>query len=150
MQRKLGPFPFLFLSILVLAVIAEASAETAALQILPQQEKVVAFTLNAGDSASGTLIINSGASVDFWIADPQNRNVTVYNHVGNCEFSFDTQISGTFSFHVFNGNSETTLGTLNYTLVHRIFGMPQEIFLLLVIVGIVLIMLIAWAAMSKA
>lgn len=134
---------------LVLAVIPQIMADTAGLQIVSQGRKDVPFTLNAGDSASGTLVMNGGVAVDFWISDPQDRNVTVYSRIGTAQFSFDAQTSGSFQFHVFNPNTETALGTLNYTLVHRIFGMPQEILLLLVIVGILLLMLIAWAATSK-
>lgn len=149
MKPKTNTLPFLFLSISILALIPLAMADTAALQVLPKQEKVIAFNLSAGDAASVTLVMNSAATVDFWITDPQNRNTTVQSHVGNAEYSFDAQTSGTYLFHVYNRNSETALGTLNYTLVHRILGMPQEIFLLLVIVVIVFIMLFVWAAMSK-
>ncbi|HVP41164.1 MAG TPA: emp24/gp25L/p24 family protein [Candidatus Krumholzibacteriaceae bacterium] len=146
----MDPLVFLLLSLFVLGIIAQAMADTATLEVPPQQQKVVSFTLNSGDSASGTLVTNGVATVDFWITDPQNRNVTVYGNTGNIQFSFEAQTSGTFLFHVFNKNSDTVLGTLNYTLVHRIFGMPQETFLLLVIVGVVLLMLIIWALMSKA
>lgn len=148
MQHKKGTI--LLLSVFLLAVIAQVIADTATLEILSQQQRVVSFNLNSGDSASGTMVTNGAVTVDFWITDPQNRNVTVYSNVGNVQFSFEAQASGTFMFHIFNKNSETVLGTLNYTLVHRIFGMPQETFLLLVIVGIVLLMLVVWALMSKA
>jgi hypothetical protein len=150
MHRKMNPFVFLLLSAFTLAVIAQATADTTLLDVSSQQQKVVYFSLNSGDSASGTLVTDGGATVDFWITDPQNRNVTVYSNVGNVQFSFEAQASGTFLFHIFNKNPDTVQGTLNYTLVHRIFGMPQETFLLLVIVGIVLLMLIVWALMSKA
>jgi hypothetical protein len=149
MRHKKGTLTLLLLSTFALAVITQAIADTATLEVLPQQQKVVSFDLNSGDSASGTMVTNGAVTVDFWVTDSQNRNVTVYSNVGNAEFSFEAQTSGTFQFHMFNKNSETVVGTLNYTLVHRIFGMPQEIFLLLVIVGIVLLMLIVWAAMSK-
>ena len=150
MHGKMGALSFLFLSTLILAVIVQVSADTAKLEIPAKQQWIVSFSLSSGDSASGTLVTDGAATVDFWVTDPQNMNVTVYHNVGNVQFSFEAQISGTFIFHVFNNNSETVLGTLNYTPVHRILGMPQETFLLLVIVGVVLLMLIVWALMSKA
>ncbi len=150
MKPKIDTLPFLVLSVLLFTLIPQIMADTTALQVLPHEEKAIAFTLSAGDSASVTLVMNSAATVDFWITDPQSRNVTAYSHTGNAEFSFDAQTSGTFLFHVYNRNLETALGTLNYTLVHRILGVPQEIFLLLVIVVIVFIMLFVWAASSKS
>jgi len=150
MRHIRGILTLLFLFSFAFAVVVQVMADTVALQVLPQEQKVVSFSLNSGDSASGIMVTNGAVNVDFWISDPQNRNVTVYSSVGSVDFSFVAQTSGTFQFHVFNKNAETVVGTLNYTLVHRIFGVPQEIFLLLVIVGIVLLMVIAWAVMAKA
>jgi hypothetical protein len=149
MQRTRVALVFLLFSAFLLTVVVQVMADTATLEVPPQQQKLVYFNLDSGDSASGTIVINGGATVDFWITDPQNNNVTVYNNVGNAQFSFQAQTSGTFLCHVFNTGSDTVQGTLNYTLEHQILGMPQETFLLLVIVGIVLLMLIVWALMSK-
>jgi hypothetical protein len=152
MQHRKTSFPlFLFLFTILFAIILQASAETNKLQIPPKQEKIVSVNLNSGDSASGTVVVNGEGSVDFWVSDPQNKNVTEpYINIGQTQFSLTAETSGTFTFHVFNRGDDNVDVTLNYSVVRRIFGMPQEIFLLLVIVGVVLLMLIIWAVMSKA
>jgi hypothetical protein len=129
--------------------ISQAVAETSTYQIPAQQQRLISFNLNNGDSASGTIILNGAGSVDFWISDPQNRNVTAYTNIGQTEFSINAEISGTFFFHIFNKSIDSVSATLNYNVVHRIFGMPQEIFLLLVIVGVLLLLIIFWAILSK-
>ena len=148
-HKKISLLFSLFLSTLLFATISQAIAEQNKLQIPPKQEKTVSVSLNSGDSTSGTIVVDGEGSIDFWVSDPQNKNVTSSPNIGQTQFSLNAETSGTFTFHVFNiGDSEVS-ATLNYNVVHRIFGMPQEMFLLLVIVGVVLLMLIIWAVMSK-
>lgn len=142
---------FSFLSTFLFLVVSTAIAETGTYQIAPQQQKVISINLNSGDSASGTIVVNGEGAIDFWISDPQNMNVTTQSYIGHSEFSFTAETSGTFLFYMFNRSMESSVTvTLNYNVVHNIFGMPQEIFLLLLIVGVVLLLLVIWAILSKA
>ena len=87
---------------------------------------------------------------NFWISDPQSMNVTSYSNIGQTEFSLDAKTSGTFAFHILNRSTDASAAaTLNYDVVRRVFGMPQEMFLLLVVVGVALLMITVWATMSK-
>ena len=148
-HKKTSLILFLFLFMLLFAIIPQANAETKPLKLPPKQDTTISVNLNSGDSMSGTVVVNGEGSVDFWVSDPQNGNATSSNNIRYTQFSITAETSGTFTFHMFNrGDNEVTL-TLNYNAVRRIFGMPQEIFLLLVIAGIVLLMLIIWAVMSK-
>jgi hypothetical protein len=142
--------PFLLLSAFLFIAVLPTMADTTSFEILPQQQRAFSFDLSSGDSSSGTMVTNGALTVDFWITDALNNNVTAYSSTGSADFSFEAHTSGTFQFHIFNRNSQTVQGTLNYDIVHRIFGIPQEMFLLLLIVGIVLLMLIIWGLMSKA
>ena len=139
---------FLLVVASLLAIVCPAFAETGTYQVPPQQQQIIPITLNSGDSASGSLVVNGRGNVDFWISDPQGNNVTTYS--GQTEFSLDANTSGTFAFHIFNLSTDASVSvTLNYNVVYEIFGMPQEMFILLVIVGVALLMIIVWATMSK-
>ncbi len=149
MRLKVNSVPlFLLVVASLLAIVCPAFAETGTYQIPPQQQQIIQLNLNSGDSASGSIVVNGGGNVDFWISDPQGMNVTTYS--GQTEFSLDANTSGYFAFHMFNTSTDTSVSvTLNYNVVHEIFGMSQEMFLLLVIVGVALLMIIVWAIMSK-
>jgi hypothetical protein len=149
--RKTIPLFTLFLIVCLSIVIHQATAETKTYTILPQQEEIIALNLNTGDSASGSISVNGDRAVDFWISDPQNTNVTTHNNTGHANFVFTAETSGTFLIHLYNRATDSSLTvTLNYNAVHKIFGMPQEMFLLLLIIGVILLLLVFWAILSKA
>jgi uncharacterized membrane protein YdbT with pleckstrin-like domain len=151
MQPRKNNIPlFLFLTAYFFIVICPAIAETGTYQIQPQQQRTVSLSLNNGDSVTGSIVVNGEGSIDFWISDSQGMNVTYYNNIGQTEFSLNAQTSGTFTFHILNRSTDSSVtATLNYNATHRIFGIPQEMFLLLVVVGIVLLLIIVWAVLSK-
>jgi hypothetical protein len=141
----------LFFAICLFATVNQVNAETKTFTVLPCQQEIISLNLNAGDSASGSIVVNGEKAVDFWVSDPHNDNVTLYPNVGHADFSFTAETTGTFLIHLFNRATDSSVTvTINYNAVHRIFGMPQEMFLLIVIVGIVLLLLAVWAILSKA
>ena len=150
LNRKKSILLFLLLGLFLNTIVYTANAETGTFEISPQQQQVVSINLNNGDSASGTIVVNGEGAIDFWITDPQGNNVTVHGNTGQAQFSLDAKTSGTFQFHIFNKSASSNVtATLNYNVVRRIFGMPQEMFLLLVIVAVVLLLIVIWAVMSK-
>jgi hypothetical protein len=151
LNKKNSLLLFLFLGIfLVMIIVYSANAETGTYEIQPQQQRIVSINLNSGDSVSGTVVVNGEGAVDFWISDPQGNNVTAHGNTGQEPFSLNAETSGTFQLHIFNRSTSSNVNAvLNYNVVHRIFGMPQEMFLLLVIVVVVFLLIIIYAAMSK-
>lgn len=148
--RKNSILLFLLLTASLFVIICPVIAETGTYQIQPQQQKTVSLSLNSGDSVTGSIVVNGEGAIDFWISDQRGMNVTSHGNVGQTEFSLNAQNSGTFTFHIFNRSTDSSVRTtLNYNATHRIFGMPQEMFLLLVIVGIVLLLIAVWAVLSK-
>jgi hypothetical protein len=151
-SRKNNLLLLLLLAAYVFVFICPVIAETGTYQIQPQYQRTVSISLNSGDSVAGSIVVNGEGAIDFWVSDPQSNNVTsaTHNNIGQTDFSLTAQSSGTFTFHIFNrstGSSVTAM--LNYNATHRIFGIPQEMFLLLVIVGVVLLLIVAWAVLSK-
>jgi len=151
MQLRKGSIPlFLLLTFSLLATVRSVVADTATYQIQPLQQQTITLTLNNGDSVTGTIVVNGQGMIDFWISDPQGMNVTNYSNAGQTSFSINAQTSGTFTFHMFNPSADSSISvTINYNPNYTILGMPQELFLLLVIVGIALLLVVVWALSSK-
>jgi hypothetical protein len=151
MQLKKGSLPlFLLLTLSLLATACTVSADIGTFQILPLQQQTITLNLNNGDSVSGTVVVNGQGLIDFWISDPQDINVTNYGNVGQTDFSMNAQTSGTFTLHMLNTSADSSVSvTINYNATYRILGMPQELFLVLVIVGIALLFIIVWALSSR-
>ena len=151
MQLRKGSIPlFLLLTFSLLATVRSVVADTATYPIQPLQQQTITLTLNNGDSVTGTIVVNGQGMIDFWISDPQGMNVTNYSNAGQTSFSINAQTSGTFTFHMFNPSADSSISvTINYNPNYTILGMPQELFLLLVIVGIALLLVVVWALSSK-
>ena len=63
-----------------------------------------------------------------------NATAMDYGEIGQCSTSFITNTKGGVELHFDNSNSsDSKLVTLNYEIEHYIFGIPQMIFLLIVI-----------------
>ena len=65
-------------------------------------------------------------------------------------FSFLTTEAGTYTLHFDNTQStETKTVTLNYDVEHYILGMPQEMFLTIVIVTLAVLTVAAFVLVGK-
>jgi len=141
---------FLFMTSCLLAATYSVNADTGTYLIQPLQQQTITLNLNNGDSVTGTIVVNGQGSIDFWISDPQGVNITNYNNVGQTDFSMSAQTSGNFTIHIFNTGADSSVSaTINYNPNYTILGIPQELFLLLVIVGVALLLIIVWALSSK-
>ena len=148
--RKGNILLFFLLTLCLLSTSCLVNADTGTFQIQPLQQQTITLNLNNGDSVTGTVVVNGQGVIDFWISDPQGTNVTNYGNVGQTGFSMNAQTSGNFTLHMFNPDANSSVSaTINYNPNYTIMGMPQELFLLLVIVGIALLLIVVWALSSK-
>jgi len=142
-------FFVLFFALISPFAVGFVFAETVTYDVFLQQQQIVTVSLNAGDKMAGTALVNGEGTIVFWISDPHNHNVTVPSSVGQKTFSLTAETSGVFSVHLYNSGASAVSVTLNFNVSHQIFGMPQEIFLLMVIVGGILLLIVFWAILSK-
>ena len=148
--RKGSILLFFLLTFCLLSTSCLVNADTGTFQIQPLQQQTITLNLNNGDSVTGTVVVNGQGVIDFWISDPQGTNATNYSNVGQTGFSMNAQTSGNFTLHMFNTSTNSSVSaTINYNPNYTILGMPQELFLLLVIVGIALLLIVVWALSSK-
>jgi hypothetical protein len=104
--------------------------------------------LNAEDVVSGRITI-VGSAINFSVLDPDDIIISNYTVDGPLDFSFTAAKAGKYNFHFENCFSDKAKSvTLNYNVQHYIFGFPQEFALLFIIVGVALIAVVIFIAMS--
>jgi len=74
-------------------------------------------------------------TVHSWIVSPNNVTLRDFGEVGQASFSFVCDVEGEYTLHFVN-NEQTAEKrvALNYEIDHYIFGIPQMLFMALIIV----------------
>jgi hypothetical protein len=141
-------FAFLcpLIALVLLAGIVSAYSDTFELPAKDSVKREV--NLNADDVVSGRVAI-VGLAINFSVSDPDDVVVSNYTVDGPLDFSFTAAKAGKYQFHFENWFSDDVkFITLNYNVQHYIFGLPQEFALLLIIVGVALVAVVIFIAMS--
>jgi len=127
-----------------------AYAPTRTLSVEGKQKISIPLELKENDRFSGKILVSGNLDIDFYVVDPNGNVFLSYIKVGNLEFAFSAPRDGQYTFYFDNTESDQQKDvTFNYNIQHYIFGVPQELFLLGVIVVIIMICLVVFAASSK-
>ncbi len=142
---------FLFVIIIGLGV-GSANAVTENFTV-PSQSKVTrSLSLKENDrvSISFTVVGQSTNELNFYITDP-NGNAIMQEKVGQITSSFSAKMTGTYTLHFDNSlSSESKTVMLNYDVQHYIMGLPQTMFLVIVIAVVLVIALAVFVLMGKS
>jgi len=133
-----------FLLIANLAIFS-ADAKTESLSVPPETDLTKSLHLKENDRVSiGFSVIGEISNqIDFYITNPDEDRTYQYDNTGHKSFSFLTTKAGTYTLHFDNTQStETKIVTLNCDVEHYILGMPEEMFLVIV-VAVVCVLAIA-------
>ena len=126
--------PLVLMACLVQAALATTASfgvnvggvETRTLRLATEDHVFVHFTVTGGQSES---------TVEFSITCP-NQTVNGFGRVGVLECRFVCDSEGDYILHFSNeGQSENKFITLDYEIQHYIFGLPQMLFLAMVVVA---------------
>jgi hypothetical protein len=116
--------------------------------VLSAQATVTNFTVHGGEEVIKsiklvvddhvliklTVVGQSDKALYFYITYP-NGTVKEFGKVGTFDYSFVCDLEGEYILHFSNKDStEDKLVTLDYEIQHYIFGIPQMLFLTLVVV----------------
>jgi hypothetical protein len=116
------------------------------------QEEIRAFSLAIDDhvQVKFTVIGQTSSLLDFYITDPQGNIMENFGTTGNLNYAFVCTQEGEYKLHFSNvGSTEDRLVSLDYEVTHYIFGMQQNLFLALIVVGICVAMVAVYILMSK-
>lgn len=115
------------------------------------EDNVIQVDLVEGDQVSGriTVVGVQDSTINFSITDSEENVIVRMQNVGLRDFEFKAEEAGGYRFRFENYFSqENKHVTFNYNVRHYIFGFPQEFILLFLIVGIAVVAIIVFIAMS--
>ena len=137
---------FCFLTFFLVCNLATAFSES--IQVPAGETETRAVNMKEGDRISGRVAI-VGQSLNFSIHSPDGQAIINNTLSDPIDFQFAATATGTYGFYFENTYSdEAKLVTLNYNVQHYIFGFPQEYMILFFIVGLALVAVVVYAAMS--
>jgi len=147
-------------SILILVLFAVATglvagnayARTENFTVPPESEVSRLLSLHENDRVSiGFSVIGETTSeLSFYVTDPTGEIILRYERVGQTNFSFLAEMTGTHVLHFDNTLSpESRMVTLNYDIEHLIMGVPQTLFLVMVIVVILILAIASFVMLGK-
>jgi hypothetical protein len=138
----LGPL----IALVLLAGIVSAYSST--FELLARDSVTREVNLNAEDVVSGRVAI-VGMPINFSVLDPDDVVISNYTVDGSLDFNFSAAKAGKYQLRFENWFSDEVKSvTLNYNVQHYIFGFPQEFALLFIIVGVALVAVVIFVAMS--
>ena len=143
-------FCFLFgISMLSINVV---NAVSQTISVEAGQEEVKSISLKIEDEVSGRISVigESSDDIDFYITDPNGEAVVPKERVSVKDFRFTALKEGTYELHFDNSfSTEAKTVTFNYDVRHFIFGIPQEDFLVFLVMIVAMIGLVLFVAMSR-
>jgi len=142
--------PLIVLFVLSVSVLATGlvSAYSETISLPGRDSSTRDVQVNAEDVVSGRVNL-VGMAINFSVTDPDDRAILNYTVSNPLDFKFTAATSGKYQFHFDNLYSdEVKYVTFNYNVQHYIFGFPQEFVILFVIVGVALVAVVIFVAMS--
>jgi len=138
---------------MILLTLAEVVSGTTMSLTVPQGEEVtkpISLAVDDRVSIEFTVVGQTKSELDFHITDPQGNVKVEYGQVGTVKYCFTCDMAGEHILHFSNTDQiEDKLVTLNYEVQHYIFGMPQMLFLTILIVLVCVGAVAAFVMMGK-
>jgi hypothetical protein len=145
-MNRLFHIAFVLLVFGFICDLSNAYSESIELAVGASETRLV--DLQDGDLASGRITL-VGGSISFSVVNPDGTVLQEDTVTGLADFQFTATASGRYSFIFQNSISEEVASiAFNYNIQHYIFGFPQEFILLFAIVGLALIAVVVFIALS--
>lgn len=116
------------------------------------QEEVRNIDLKVDAEVSGRLSVigDSSDDINFYVTDPEGNFIVQHGKVSVKDFRFTASKEGTHKLHFDNSfSTEAKTVTFNYEVRYYIFGIPQEDFLVFVVMIVAVIGLVLFVALSR-
>jgi hypothetical protein len=135
LKKELVRFLFIVIVFAVLVQLADATATS--FYVEKGEEKTISINLVVEDRVlvKFTVVGQTASTLDFYITDSNGDVQVEYSRVGTVSYPFVCDEAGEYVLHFSNTDtSEDKLVTLDYEISHYIFGIPQMLFLTIIIV----------------
>ncbi len=148
-RKLLIPFLFIAIAFTILVQLAEATSMTITVQGGEEETKSISLAVEDRVLIRFVVVGQSDSSVHFYITYP-NGTEKDFGKVGDFHDSFICDAEGECILHFSNTDStEDKLVTLNYEIEHYIFGIPQMLFLVMIIVVVCVAAVAVFILMGK-
>jgi multisubunit Na+/H+ antiporter MnhC subunit len=135
---------------LLLIPTVRATAESFTVQA--GQEEIRPLVLASEDHVQIRFVATGQAAnaLSFYITDPDGNAIANFGTTGNLNYPFVCSKKGEYEMHFSNAAStEDILVSLDYEIQHYILGMPQMLFLTLIVAGLCVAAVAVFILMSK-
>ena len=151
MMSKRRLFALMLVFCLFIGSIGTARATAESINVDAGKELVYKIDLNSQDRVQLNFVTTGQASshLCFSIVFP-NSTVINLGEIDQYSARFTSNVKGTCELHFDNTNSsEATLIALDYEVEHYIFGLPEMIFVLVVIAVLLMVVVTGYIIMGK-
>lgn len=144
--------PSCFLFVVLMLNISCVNAFSQTFSVDAGQQEVRNVDLKVDDEVFGRISVIGGSSsdIDFYVTEPDGNVIVKHEKVSVKDFSFTVSKEGThklFFDNTFSTGAKTI--SFNYDVRHFIFGIPQEGFLVFVVVIVGVIGLALFTVLSR-
>jgi hypothetical protein len=142
----------ILLLVSIISTIRFAAATVINLPIQAGKEETITLNLAVDDHVliRFTIVGSSEQSLQFFITCPNGTKLN-FGKTGTFHYSFVCDLEGEYVLHFSNvDSSEEKTVTGDYEIEHYIFGMPQMLFLVIIIVLVCLAAVAAFVFMGKS
>jgi hypothetical protein len=152
-RLKKEPIRFLFV-VAVFAILVQLADATATSFTVPKGEAItrsISLVVEDRVLVKFTVVGQTASTLDFYITDPNGDVKVEYSRVGTVSYPFICDEAGEYVLHFSNTDtSEDKLVTLDYEISHYIFGIPQMLFLTIIIVLVSVAAVATFTLMGKS
>lgn len=144
--------PFLLIILILGILVQYASATATQFTVHGGQEFTVTIDLTTEDHVliKFGVIGQSDSTIDFRLVDPYENVAAEFSKKGDVSYTFVCTEGGDYVMHFSNVfSSEDKLITLEYEIEHYFFGLPQMLFMVLVVVVICVAAVAVFILMGK-
>jgi hypothetical protein len=142
----------LFVATLIVLLISVVRATAMSFTVRAGQVEIKTLNLVVEDRITIEFTVSGQAAsgLDFYILDPQGSVQREFANASNVNYQFVCMGEGEYKLYFSNtGSAEDEFVSLDYEVQRYIFGMPQMLFLTLIVVGICLVMVAVFVLMGK-
>jgi hypothetical protein len=142
----------LLIAMLFAVLTSNVSATTLQFTVPNGEETLKTLSLSADDHVvvEFTVVGQTSNVLDFYVTDPDGNVQAAFSGTGNVNYPFICNKTGDYVLHFDNTIwSDDKLVTLDYEIQHYIFGMPQMLFLTMIIVLICVAAVAVFILMGK-
>jgi hypothetical protein len=136
--------------VLLLVPAVRGVSESYTVQAGQEETRTLSLAVEDHVQIRFTVIGQTISALSFYVTDPYGHIVKTFGSTGNVNYAFVCSQEGNYTLYFSNvASAEDKLVSLDYEVTPYIFGIPQTLFLVLIIVGICMAAVTVFILMSK-